>query len=116
MGKIIEFDWMYKDEVYAHVTIDTTSGLVTCEELQSDVCEMFLGKRPKEIKYVLQALEARCVDRNRPDISDFLKYYGIKEYNPYELCLRTHGVSKADYHWVRWHGESLKWDDVRVRE
>ncbi len=41
---------------------------------------------------------------------------GVNGYNPYELCLKTHGVNTDDFSWIKWKGETLTWDDVKVRQ
>ena len=60
-------------------------------------------------------LEMRCWDRRREDIDEILVHLGLKEYNPYEIVRKTHGVSWNDYIWFRFPGEKLTSRDVLVR-
>lgn len=115
MEKIVEFDWMCKDEVYAHIVVNRETGEVTCEEYRECLEEQFFAMRPKTIEWLQRRMEDRTIDSNRPDIQEFLDYWGLKEYSPYEFCRKTHGVSTNDFFWIRWKGEDLKWNDVRVR-
>lgn len=54
-----------------------------------------------------EILELRCWDRNRADIDECLKKLGLIEYNPYEICRKTHGITYADKLWFRFEGESF---------
>ena len=58
----------------------------------------------------------RCWDRRREDIDEILVHLGLKEYNPYEIVRKTHGVSWNDYIWFRFPGEKLTSRDVLVRD
>ena len=60
-------------------------------------------------------LELRCWDKQRSDITEILAHLGLKEYNPYEIVRKTHGVSYNDYIWFRFPGEKLTSKDVLVR-
>ena len=51
----------------------------------------------------------------RADIGEKLTNLGLKEYNPYEIVKRTHGVSYNDFIWFRFPGEKLTSKDVLVR-
>lgn len=115
MGKIVEFDYMCKDTVIAHVVLDTGAKTVTCEEYTTDMDYMLFGKLEHTVANLMRVLELRCFDRNRPDAKEILEYFGVPEYSPYHICLKTHGASTQDYKWIRWAGETLTWDDVKLR-
>lgn len=107
---------MCKDEVYAHIVVNRETGEVQCEEYQDCLELQFFAMRPHTIEYMLKRMEDRTIDRNRSDMRDFLDYLGLKEYNPYEYCRKSHGVSYQDFMWIKWKGETLTWNDVKVRE
>ena len=44
-----------------------------------------------------------------------LAAHGLTENNPYEWCRKTHGVMYNDFWWIKFPGETIKWDDVKVR-
>ena len=58
-------------------------------------------------------LADRCWDKNRPDIKELLSLIGLDEYNPYEICKRTHGKMYQDSIWFRFPGEILTYEEVR---
>lgn len=64
---------------------------------------------------VIQLLESRTIPRTRDDLWYYLKAYGLREYNPLEMVKKDHGVSYSDFYWIRFMGEELTFNDVRVR-
>lgn len=60
-----------------------------------------------------EILEDRCWDKHRPDIDQILESLGIDEFNPYEICKRTHGKMMQDKIWFRFPGEILKFEDLK---
>ena len=58
-------------------------------------------------------LEDRCWDRHRPDIQKILSLLGLDEYNPYEICKRTHGRMYQDHIWFRFPGELLTYEELQ---
>lgn len=115
MGKIVKFDYMFKDTVLSHVVFDTGNQTVTCEELNHDLTLQFFGKMDHTVDNLMKVFEMRCFDRNRYDAKEILDYLELPEYSPYHICLKTHGASTQDYMWIRWDGEALTWDDVKLR-
>lgn len=116
MGKVVVFDYMHKNDVAAHVEWDCENNTVTCTEFESDIDYQFFGRAKHDVDTLLAVMEHRCFDRNRYDAEEILEFFGLKEYNPYHILLKTHGVSTQDYMWIRWAGETLTWDDVRIRD
>lgn len=62
-----------------------------------------------------QVLELRCWDRNRANLNLYLEELGVKEFNPYEICRRTHGVMVQDFIWFQFEGENLTFEEVRFK-
>lgn len=36
-------------------------------------------------------------------------------YEPFLICKKTHGVILGDYSWIRFEGETLTWEDVKIK-
>ncbi len=72
----------------------------------------FIGRTRYQLGRIL---ELRCWDKQRSDITEILAHLGLKEYNPYEIVRKTHGVSYNDYIWFRFPGEKRTSKDVLVR-
>jgi hypothetical protein len=63
-----------------------------------------------------QILRTRCWDEHREGLPRLLKALGLSEYNPYEICRKTHGVMYQDKIWFRYKGENLTYEDVAIKE
>ncbi len=94
-----------------------------CEKKKNVIVSRFsdnpgrqLFAEKKMTRYQLgKILELRCFEKGRPDIDEILKHLGLKEYNPYEIVRKTHGVSHNDFIWFRFPGENITSKDVLVR-
>lgn len=60
-------------------------------------------------------LESRCMPRDRTSLKQYIEDLGLDEYNPYEIVRLTHGVMWEDNMWLKFPGEDVSWEDVRVR-
>lgn len=114
MGNVLIFDWMCEDEVYAHVEVNFDTEDVKCEEYCDELALQFMGKLPHTIESVATALELRCIPKERPDVDEVLGWMGINGYNPFEIVKVTHGYVPSDNLWIRFEGEDLKWEDVKL--
>lgn len=114
--KIIEdysFEVYWKDEITARVSVQGKKVKVsryTEHPLKQLFAEALMTRHQLN-----RILELRCWERDRADIREILSRLGLKEYNPYEIVKRTHGVSYNDYIWFRFPGEKLTSNDVLVR-
>ena len=54
-----------------------------------------------------EILKSRCWDESRPDMNDLLSLIGLNEFNPYEICKKTHGKMVQDDTWFKFEGETL---------
>ena len=65
---------------------------------------------------VTKFLESRTVPRTRYDLESVLKKYNVKFYDPLNMCKKSHGVSMSDYIWIKFIGEELTFNDVKLRD
>jgi len=70
-----------------------------------------MGKTVKDVK---EFFSERCFDERRPDKKVLLLMLGVDSYNPEEICKRTHGIMTYDNRWIKYLGESLTYDDVKL--
>ena len=64
----------------------------------------------------MKFLETRRVPKTIDGINGLLKHkYHLKEYSAIGICRQTHGVMYNDFFWLRFNGEKLEFNDVRVR-
>lgn len=114
--KILEnftFEVYWKDEITARVYVKDKDVIVS-RYTDNPLKQLFADR--KMTRYQLgKIFELRCWEKDRADINEILKNLGLKEYNPYEIVRKTHGVSYNDYIWFRFPGEKIMSKDVLVR-
>ncbi len=59
-------------------------------------------------------LMTRLPDPTRADIDDILKKYDVPDFMPYHMCKKSHGVRVQDQYWIKWDGEGLSYEDIRI--
>lgn len=107
------FEVYWKDQITARVYVKKKDVIIS---RYSDNPGRQLFAEKKMTRYQLgKILELRCFEKGRADINDILAHLGLKEYNPYEIIKKTHGVSYNDFIWFRFPGEKLTSKDVLVR-
>lgn len=107
------FEVYWKDEITARVYVKKKDVIVS-RYSENPGKQLFAEK--KMTRYQLgKILEMRCWEKERADIHEILDHLGLKEYNPYEIVRKTHGVSHNDFIWFRFPGEKLTSKDVLVR-
>lgn len=107
------FEVYWKDQITARVYVKKKDVIIS---RYSDNPGRQLFAEKKMTRYQLgKILELRCFEKGRADINDILTHLGLKEYNPYEIIKKTHGVSYNDFIWFRFPGEKLTSKDVLVR-
>lgn len=108
------FTIMYRNKRIADVAIHE-GKLITCI-LYDGSCPYFYREGldiTMEMMYTF--LESRIPPPDRDNIDQILSFYGLKEYNVYELCKKTHGVDCTDCCWIRFTGENITWEDVKPK-
>jgi len=97
------FSVFYNTELVSDVHVERTIVRVKRYTLNPGKQLFYADEFPR---YKLgEILELRCWDKNRADIADCLKKIGLNQYNPYDICRRTHGITFADRIWFRYEGE-----------
>ncbi len=105
-----DFLLMWEDEVISSVKIGET-------EVHA---ERFILHPAKQIFYADtvprfifgQILKDRCFDEKRPDADKLLTALGLSEYNPYEICKKTHGKMLQDKTWFKFEGETINYSKL----
>lgn len=101
----------WKDEKTASVRLDNTYAYI---ERYSTHPVKQLFHSEKITRFELgEILTDRCWDKNRPDINEIMTLIGLHEYNPYEICKRTHGKMYQDNIWFRFPGEIISYKDIQ---
>lgn len=100
----------WRDEKTASVRLDSKYAYIKRYSTHP-VKQIFYSDKITRFEFG-EILSDRCWDKNRPDISNLLSSLGLDEYNPYEICKRTHGKMSQDKIWFRFPGELISFKDI----
>ena len=68
------------------------------------------------VKSISAFCESRQPPRTRVDIDRILREkYDMREYLPMQMCKKSHGITMADFIWMKFDDEDITYADVRVR-
>lgn len=101
----------WKDEKTASVRLDDKYAYIT-RYSSHPAKQIFYADKISRFEFG-QILEDRCWDKNRPDLLQLLNGIGLHEFNPYEICKRTHGRMVQDHIWFRFPGELLTYEEIK---
>ncbi len=107
---ILEFDYMHYDTPVAHVVINFTTNEVQ-QELFTE-CPFDKALREVSMRGADEFFRRRCFPENRINRVELLNALGLLYYSPLEICLKTHGIMNGDNYWIRFKGESIKYDSI----
>lgn len=109
------FDTCFRNERTSHVEMDREHLSVKYERYTDKISYVpYLFDDPTFVQ-MFEFLESRCMPRGRTCLQEYLKCMNLTEYNPYEIVRITHGVMWEDFLWLRFPGETITWDEVKVR-
>lgn len=110
---ILEFDFLYMDMLCTSVKANFTTGVVERVDYVNEPILTVFGKLEPNIDNLLLFFQERVFPDTRPDTYDMLEFMGLKEYNPLDICKKTHGKCWEDEMWIRFKGEDLDWNTVK---
>lgn len=111
----MEFTVMCLNEPVAIVRLSDDKRNVEIEKLAPDSIRQPFSGDKLDLERIYDFLKGRCYEDCRADLQDILKQAGLTENNPWEWMRITHGVTYEDMFWIRFPGETLRWENVRVR-
>lgn len=113
---MLAFTIMDKDEPCMKVAVDE-SEQVRVYDIQKDVIYLpgFLYEPGMDMEMLSHFFESRSVPRTRVNIDDLLEKNGLPFYHPLSIVKITHGVLTDDFIWLKFEGEDLTYDDIKIR-
>lgn len=104
---------MYKNEKVADVVIqDKKVSIKKYTEVYYK--QPFLSSK-ENIFYVYDFLKSRCYEDGRADLNEILAQAGLTCNSPWHWIRITHGVTYDDFWWIKFPGEKISWEDVKIR-
>lgn len=117
---IIEFDYMERNEVMAHVIVNYTEHKVTVQNYTDDLFARPFGVNENpSIQDFEDFLETRCFPKTRRNCKQLLRDLDVPYYSPILIVQKTHGRQYEDFSWIRFKGEEGKVDyerDIKLRD
>lgn len=109
------FTIMYRNEAVAEVLISDDKKRVEIKKLISDSLRQPLSGNKLDLERIYDFLKGRCYEDGRADLPEILGQAGLVSNNPWLWMRITHGVTYDDMFWIKFPGEHLRWEDVKVR-
>ena len=101
----------WKNEKTAEATIFENEVLI--ERFTLNPAKQIFAKEKISRFEFGEILQWRCWDQNRDNIEKYLFKLGLTDFNPYQICRKTHGVMYQDKIWFKFDGENISWEDVK---
>ena len=113
--RYLKFDVMFKDDLCVEVTVDRVNKELTLKNhTKIGFYNPFKMPNPK-MSDVIDYIENRCFPETRANAEYLLKELGLKCYDPIDITRVTRGLMMDDHFWIRYEGDDVKYEDIRVR-
>lgn len=114
----VEFDVFWREDIVAGVTVNFSNQEVWVKQYTDNKLIKPFVKDDSDLTVtdVLDFLESRCFPKSRANVDEVLNLLGLTYYRPLDIVRKTHGVQWDDFMWIRFKGEDLTFEDVKVRD
>jgi len=107
---------MMKNQITADVEVDYETKKVKYTPHATNIYILPFGIQKKPtITDISRFFESRCFPRERRNCRQLLDDLGLDAYVPLDIVRKTHGRQLEDYCWIRFDGETLCYEDVKLR-
>lgn len=106
---------MHKDTPVADVYLSDDRKEISIKKLIMDGIKQPFRANVFNKRIFYEFLENRCYENCRANLSEILAAHGLKNNNPYEWVKISHGVTYEDFWWIKFDGEDISWEEVRIR-
>lgn len=110
------FTVMHENTAVANVFVSDNHKIVQIEKLVPDSLMQPFSGNNLSLERVYGFLKSRCYEDERADLKEILSQANLTSNNPWEWNKITHGVMWDDMIWIRFAGETLRWEDVQWRK
>lgn len=108
----MKFEYFHKDTLLSTVTYDpvTKKGVSV-----STGSELLPFPEHPTWKQLMNFFEDRCFERGRGDVRQILKVLELDFYDPYLIAQKTRGQLWDDFYWIRFEGDTVTYEDIKLR-
>lgn len=114
--KTLEFEILDEDDIIARVYVNFDTREVDVEQYDDFILRRPFWKEPVTVEDVINFFKRRCFPRTRHNCEQLLRDLGLSYYDPIAIVQKTHGLMFDDYIWVRFKGENISYDDIKIRD
>jgi hypothetical protein len=114
--RILEFDIMARNELCGSVYVNFGTGELRVAQYTDDPVDRPFTMEPVTIPDIMDFFEYRCFPRTRVNCDQLLEDLGLVYYSPLAIVRKTHGIQFDDFTWVRFKGETIRYDDIKIRD
>ncbi len=111
----MKFSILWKNELLADIETEPRKSEVKIKKYDVRPMIQIFQRGKIDRERIYEFIKSRCMEEGRGDIEEILEELGLEEYDPWKMVQITHGVDWDDFYWIRFEGENLTWEDVRVR-
>ena len=121
MEKVFEYplkiEVLYRDEPQLEITLLSFNKVVSKLLIEKPKVFVPISIYPENITInsFNDFLESRLPDKTRSDIDDILKRYGLRFFNPIQMCMKSYGRNMSDFLWLRFNDKKETFADIRLR-
>ena len=116
MDKVLDFEILNKNDVIAHVIVDRENQIVDVKQYTDHPVHKQFKQKEITMQDIAKWLRGRCFPETRFNKDQLLQDLGLRTYSPLSIVKKTHGLQFEDYYWVRFQGERLCYDDIKIRD
>ena len=116
MESILDFEIFYKEAVIARVVVDRERQIVDVKQFTDHPVHKQFKQENITMQDIAKWLRNRCFPETRFNKEQLLQDLGLKTYSPLAIVKKTHGLQFEDYYWVRFQGEGVCYDDIKIRD
>lgn len=114
---VLRFSIMWKNDKMADVVMNQNTCKVSVKKYSEHPLHQPFHMRNIGVRNIYDFVKRRVFEESRPDKAELLSHLNLKEYNPYAIVRRTHGVSYDDYLWIKFEDDTdLTWEKVHIRD
>lgn len=110
------FEIYHKYELIADVYMDNINRTVRLNQYSKYKHLRMFMKDEITVDEVLDWIEERCFPKTRANCKEILSMLGLEVYDAIDIAKATHGLLMDDYIWIKWLGEDITYDEIKIRE
>lgn len=102
-----------KDELVEYIRVENNEILENIAYTDRFMGALYRNVKTYPVLFRIMKKRVMCKERWTPELLDSI---GLKEYNVIEILKRTHGLDRDDFHWLTIDDDSVRYEDIKIRD